>query len=355
MRRGRTRPGAPWFPFLPAFLGALGLLGWGGRPAGMGPPPDAGSAPERMARVSVEIPPGYRLQDDMILPEAAVSPEGTYRPSTWPGGIVPYEFDPNVTAQEQQAAVESMAEWEARANVDFRPRNGEPDYIHFMDSFQNAAPVGYGPGQQTVHIYNWNSPLVPAPNSHVIVHELGHVLGFFHEHRRPDRDASVQILWDQIAAGREGDFQTVSSPAEAYGPYDFDSLMHGPQCHETHCPYCPLSDPVAMDTCRTILVLPPNDTEWQYAIGQRNHISAADSLVMHFLYPESDWVFVDGSDPGSSDLGNFLEPYLLFATGVMAVPDGGTVWVQPGTYSAVGTYTKAMTLRGPLGGVTLGN
>lgn len=62
-----------------------------------------------------------------------------------------------------------------------------------------------------------------------------------------------------------------------------------------------------------------------------------------------------GFDPGSSDLGTFLEPSLLFATGVMAVPDGGTVWVRPGTYSAVGTYTKAMTLRGPLGGVTLGN
>lgn len=32
----------------------------------------------------------------------------------------------------------------------------------------------------------------------VIVHELFHVLGFFHEHTRPDRDDSVRIVWRNV-------------------------------------------------------------------------------------------------------------------------------------------------------------
>lgn len=35
----------------------------------------------------------------------------------------------------------------------------------------------------------------------IVVHELGHVVGFWHEHTRPDRDHHVQIVNKNIMAG----------------------------------------------------------------------------------------------------------------------------------------------------------
>lgn len=63
-------------------------------------------------------------------------------------------------------------------------------------------------------------------------HELGHVLGFHHEHQRWDRDAFVTIHYENIKPGRQHDYDwiaptnwIVSSTA-----YDYRSIMHYRVC-----------------------------------------------------------------------------------------------------------------------------
>lgn len=61
-----------------------------------------------------------------------------------------------------------------------------------------------------------------------VVHELGHAMGFWHEHTRPDRDEHINIVWNNIIRGQETNFNISSlNDVDALGlPYDFDSIMH---------------------------------------------------------------------------------------------------------------------------------
>jgi hypothetical protein len=181
-----------------------------------------------------------------------------------------------------------------------------------------------------------------------MAHELAHTLGMWHEQSRPNRDTYVFIEEDCVQDGYLNNFDIHPTAGEyPPGDYDFDSVMHYGQSafFTPTTPYC-------ASIGRTITVLPPNQA-WQTLIGQRDHLSEWDILTMSFLYPEDDWRFVDQAHDGV-ELGTFLYPYDDFGSGAATVPPGGTVWIQPGTYSAVGTYSKAMTLRAPLGDVTLG-
>ena len=60
-----------------------------------------------------------------------------------------------------------------------------------------------------------------------VSHELGHVLGFYHEQSRPDRDNYVTILRHNIRSGRHHNFLKYStSEIMTDEPYDIGSVMH---------------------------------------------------------------------------------------------------------------------------------
>lgn len=55
---------------------------------------------------------------------------------------------------------------------------------------------------------------------------LGHALGFLHEQSRPDRDNYVEIKFENIQSGKEGNFRKSSSVNSLGTPYDYGSIMH---------------------------------------------------------------------------------------------------------------------------------
>jgi hypothetical protein len=209
------------------------------------------------------------LEGDILVPEGFDDGDplrGTYANNLWPGGVVPYQFDANVSAGDQAAMLAAMAEWEVRASVDFRPRAGESSYVHIFSGTGNWSYVGRVGGRQDLSIYNWNYRFIMA-------HELAHALGVWHEQSRPDRGSYVQINYQNIS-------QTACSGScshnfdirgTAHGPYDFDSVMHYGQ-------YAFSSNGLP-----TITVLPPNE-QWQPLMGHVSHLSVGDAALMVSLY-----------------------------------------------------------------------
>jgi hypothetical protein len=58
-----------------------------------------------------------------------------------------------------------------------------------------------------------------------ILHEMGHVIGLWHEQSRPDRDTYITINYANVIKGSWGNFEVVTDNQQILGPYDYASVM----------------------------------------------------------------------------------------------------------------------------------
>ena len=59
-----------------------------------------------------------------------------------------------------------------------------------------------------------------------ILHELGHVIGFWHEQSRPDRDEYINVLTENIPSTRLSNFDIEETIDSLGVGYDYNSIMH---------------------------------------------------------------------------------------------------------------------------------
>lgn len=209
------------------------------------------------------------------------------RERVWDFGVVPYEIDNVFTGDEKAGFKQAMKHWENYTCIKFVERNASvhKDFIRFTElSCGCCSHVGkQGNGGQNVSI---------GKNCHkigVIVHELGHAIGFWHEHTRPDRDDYVRIVSENILNGHEHNFDklTIQDVDSLGEPYDHNSIMHYARNTYSKNVY----DATILPKRGPKMRRPPR-------IGQRERLSKSDIIQANRLYkcPECGRTFLASQD-----------------------------------------------------------
>lgn len=210
--------------------------------------------------------------------------ENSQKAQPWPDGVIPYDIS-KLTDTQKTIARRAMQRWEdTGANIKFIPHRTQVEYVNFTgntNAGNNTSHVGYLKGERTdINITEfWWRDLEWMP-----AHELGHVLGFFHEHQRWDRDQFVTVHYENIKAGRAHDYDAIAKTNWLVTslPYDYRSIMHYRVCWAGACE----NDCTDGDGDSPCAVLSPKDKKFGRVIGQwtENQISALDAERVRLVY-----------------------------------------------------------------------
>lgn len=207
--------------------------------------------------------------DDMLFEVGRMERTSAFTGESWPDHRVVFAFDDNVTQANRGRWLAAAALWESVCNVAFREAENETAYILVTSSeVKNTSPVGRVNDIRRMFIRDWGQRFT-------IAHEIGHALGACHEHSRSDRDAYVEILWENIAEGEDHNFEFLFESVND-GSYDFDSLMHYGR------------DAFSNGGGNTIEPRPAYAGQLE-VMGQRSHLSAADMSGMARRYGYPAW------------------------------------------------------------------
>ena len=179
----------------------------------------------------------------------------------WPAAVVPYVLAKNLA--DKQMVLDAMAHIEAQTrSVDFVPRTTQANYINVISGNGCYSYVGVQGGKQDVSVGRWCG-------FGAAVHELSHALGMHHEQSRCDRDAYVEILWQNIQQGMDYNFFAQCDGYTDVLAYAEGSVMHyGPTAFSRN----------GQPTIRSLRGL-------DHLMGQRNGLGATDIGTIDGMYP----------------------------------------------------------------------
>jgi Astacin (Peptidase family M12A) len=152
---------------------------------------------------------------------------------TWDHGILPYKFDVGFPKEMRDLVYDALDHLDKQTDhvftfTDVTDIGADQDaqykdYVKFKKANFCDSWIGKKGGEQVIN-------LTSECGDAEIIHEIGHALGLYHEHNRPDRNTYVIINWKNIDLKKKGArtafCRIPRDRGEKKGAYDFDSIMH---------------------------------------------------------------------------------------------------------------------------------
>uniref|UniRef100_A0A1I8PPZ3 Metalloendopeptidase n=1 Tax=Stomoxys calcitrans TaxID=35570 RepID=A0A1I8PPZ3_STOCA len=232
---------------------------------------------EDEVRHGADIVPAYEAEENdefsfvrehRRLPRAVTAK----KERVWDYGVIPYEIDGNFSGLHKALFKQAMRHWENSTCIKFVEREPEHHSNYIVFTIRGCGCCSFvgkrGNGPQAISIGR------NCDKFGIVVHELGHVVGFWHEHTRPDREKHVIIEHNNIMKGQDYNFNKLTpDEVDSLGmAYDYDSIMH--YARNT------FSKGTYLDTILPIEVKGRKRPE----IGQRLRLSAGDIAQANLLY-----------------------------------------------------------------------
>ncbi|GFQ78762.1 zinc metalloproteinase nas-13, partial [Trichonephila clavata] len=181
----------------------------------------------------------------------------------WVDGVVPYKISKKYGTDQLDTILDVMKEFKTKTCIRFVPKKSDSAYIFIEPGSGCSATVGM--------VQKGKVTLSSGCNQRgIVIHEFMHILGFLHEHSRPDRDKYVKINWENIEERSARNFRKYKEHQVQNGniTYDYNSVMH----------YGSFS--FAKD--RSVPSITP--LQENITIGQRDGFSQFDLDKIHHLY-----------------------------------------------------------------------
>ena len=252
------------------------------------------------------------------------------RNKLWSEAIVHYMFHRSINPNTKNIIVHAIHEIERQTCLHFElvTNTYSLDHLEFTGEgdtcLSNIGKIG---GKQFIQLPGTAYRTMTCRTHGIVLHEILHALGVWHEQSRPDRNKYVQVLENNVQSSRRRNFKTRNGDeVDSHGiVYDYGSIMHyNLNAFSSN----------GKPTLR-IINMKEYIRQGQPTVGQREHLSKRDIAQINRMY----------NCPGSGVPG-YLRVYIKTGHGIPQTPKHDTyVKVKAIDDSRLHTIIKSLSLQ----------